>query len=530
MKNINLGKGQSVKLDKLIETRLLVQGASGSGKSTLVRQLLEQTSGKAQQIIIDPEGEFATLRSVGEYLYCAKDGDIPTDPKTAAVLAKRIRQTGVSAIIDIYELKAHQRQEFVAKFLGGMIAAPKKYWRDSLVFVDEAHVLAPQSTRSVSLSEMQDLASRGRKRRLGMIVATQRLSKLHKDVAAECNNRLIGQTGLKIDLRSAADEMGMTYAEAREALLKLDPGQFWAFGPALAPEYTLFNASMPKTVPAGPDTPKITTPPAVAAVIEQLADLPNQAKKEAQTLIDLKKELANVRRENTRLAKEVSIKPKDQAPAVIHCDHVAMMKDIETLAQRILVQVGPAANKLPASKPAKALMTATKHSAPTKQPVNGELNGPEQRILDAIAWMEHIGVTEPEQTAVAFLAGYRYGGGAFNNPRGRLRQTGLIEYVGKQVKLTEAGRDLANFPDIEPTAEGLQNMVMSRLNGPEQRVLQPLLDSYPESISNDNLADAAGYAAGAGSFNNPKGRLRSLGLIDYPQPGHAVARDILFPV
>ncbi len=32
----------------------------------------------------------------------------------------------------------------------------------------------------------------------------------------------------------------------------------------------------------------------------------------------------------------------------------------------------------------------------------------------------------------------------------------------------------------------------------------------------------------AGSFNNPCGRLRSLGLVDYPEPGYVKAEPVLF--
>lgn len=35
--------------------------------------------------------------------------------------------------------------------------------------------------------------------------------------------------------------------------------------------------------------------------------------------------------------------------------------------------------------------------------------------------------------------------------------------------------------------------------------------------------------AGAGAFNNPRGRLKTLGLIEYPQPGMVRAKDLLFP-
>src|SRR6185436_6331592 len=187
-----------------------------------------------------------------------------------------------------------------------------------------------------------------------------------------------------------------------------------------------------------------------------------------------------------------------------------------------------------AERPAAPPVTRRRVDPPIKREsvaaADGEgLTGPEQRILDAIAWLESIGVDEPEQTAVAFLAGYTYGGGAFNNPRGRLNQRGLLEYRGSErIRLTDAGRELARTPDTPLTTADLHERVLARLPGPEQRLLKPLLDAYPQAMSNEELAEAANYTAGAGAFNNPRGRLRSLGLIEYPRAGYVVARSILF--
>jgi hypothetical protein len=69
---------------------------------------------------------------------------------------------------------------------------------------------------------------------------------------------------------------------------------------------------------------------------------------------------------------------------------------------------------------------------------------------------------------------------------------------------------------------------MDRLPNPAQRILQPLLEAYPEALTNEELAKRARYAMGKGAFNNPKGRLRTLGLIEYPEPGKAVASSVLF--
>src|SRR3546814_5202518 len=66
-----------------------------------------------------------------------------------------------------------------------------------------------RETRKASLETMRDLMCRGRKRGLAGIIATQRLSKLDKNVAAEASNFLLGRTFLDIDINRAADLLGM---------------------------------------------------------------------------------------------------------------------------------------------------------------------------------------------------------------------------------------------------------------------------------------------------------------------------------
>jgi DNA helicase HerA-like ATPase len=63
--------------------------------------------------------------------------------------------------------------------------------------------------RKVSLGAMTNLMSRGRKRGLAGVIATQRLAKLAKNVAAEASNFLMGRTFLDIDMARAADLLGM---------------------------------------------------------------------------------------------------------------------------------------------------------------------------------------------------------------------------------------------------------------------------------------------------------------------------------
>src|SRR5439155_22756441 len=209
---------------------------SGGGKSWLLRRILEQSHGKVQQIVIDLEGEFATLRERYDYVLAGKDGDTPADPRSAGLLAKKLLELNVSAIIDLYELHLQERKHFVRLFLESMINAPKTLWHPCLVVIDEAHKFCPEKEQSEASSAVIDLATLGRKRGYCAILATQRLSKLHKDAAAECNNKLIGRTNLDVDMKRASEELGFTSKDKMMALRHLEAGAFFAFGPAISQE------------------------------------------------------------------------------------------------------------------------------------------------------------------------------------------------------------------------------------------------------------------------------------------------------
>lgn len=114
----------------------------------------------------------------------------------------------------------------------------------------------------------------------------------------------------------------------------------------------------------------------------------------------------------------------------------------------------------------------------------------------------------------------------------RLRAAELIDYpTAGAAALTDTGRALATPADIERTTEGLHRAVFARLADPEQRVLAGIIADWPDAISKQEAGTRAGYTVGdkvGGTFANILGRLRSLGLIDYPQAGFVVATDVLF--
>ncbi len=134
------GRPLGFHLPTLIESRMLVQANSGAGKSWTIRRLLEQSHGHVQQIVLDLEGEFSTLREKFDYIVVGKDGDTPADPLSAKLLAKRLLELQVSAICDLYELKAAERIRFVRFFLESLMMARRELWHPVLVIVDPARM------------------------------------------------------------------------------------------------------------------------------------------------------------------------------------------------------------------------------------------------------------------------------------------------------------------------------------------------------------------------------------------------------
>ncbi len=230
------GQGICVDVEELLATRLLVQGNSGSGKSHLLRRLLEQTAGLVQQVVIDPEGDFTSLADAFDHIVI--DGAAHSVREIEA-LAGRVRQHRVSVVLALDELEVEQQIRCAALFLSALFDAPREHWYPALVVVDEAQMFAPaaagemaEDTRRMTLSAMTNLMCRGRKRGLAGIVATQRLAKLAKNVAAEASNFLMGRTFLDIDMVRAADLLGMERRQA-ERIRELDRGHFLALGPAI---------------------------------------------------------------------------------------------------------------------------------------------------------------------------------------------------------------------------------------------------------------------------------------------------------
>lgn len=329
--NVNIGTTATgdltVDIPVLLRTRLLVQANSGGGKGWLLRRFAEQIFGRVPTLILDPEGEFATLREKFDFVLVGKGGETAADPRSAELVARKLLELRASAVVDLYDLKPSVRHQYVRLFLEAVMNAPKNLWRPTVIIVDEAHKFCPE--RSAGESEaseaMIDLATAGRKRGFCAVFATQRLGKLRKDASAELLNRLVGPTFEDVDLDRAADILSVNRADktAFFAEMKLlEPGNFWALGRALAKTRTLVKVGKVETSHPDVSSGRYTAepPPApekIKALLPKLADLPKAAEERARTL-------EAVQQENRELKRQLR-----ERPAATDRDPEALKKTVD---------------------------------------------------------------------------------------------------------------------------------------------------------------------------------------------------------
>jgi len=266
-------------LPTLIETRAIIQANSGGGKSWAIRRILEESHGKVQQIVIDVEGSFRSLREKLDYVLLGAqtdEVDYPITPENAALLATTLLEARTSVIIDLYEYRPAVRQQIVRHFLDALINAPKEVWHDCLIVLDEAHVFCPEQRTTEAKDAVEALCSRGRARGFCAILATQRISKLDKDAVAECNNKLIGRTSLDLDRKRSNAEL--EFPAQSPDLKRLAPGEFYVFGPAISQEVQKVTIGPVQTThPKAGSRRLMSSPPPpenLRAVLEMLRVLP----------------------------------------------------------------------------------------------------------------------------------------------------------------------------------------------------------------------------------------------------------------
>lgn len=555
---------------------IAILATRGAGKSYTSAVLAEELrAAEVQTIIIDPTGVYWGLRSSAKgtgdglpiIVLGGAHGDVPLAETAGKLIADLVVDTGQSLVLDLSDFESDGAQcRFMTDFAERLYRRKARTRTTLHLIVDEADEFAPQrpqKNEARMVGAMAKLVRRGRSRGIGLTLITQRSAALNKNLLDLVETLLLmrmlgprdrdaaagwishknlhdekgvlsslpalptGTAWVWSPLRNVLQKVAMRRIETFDSYVTPKPGEVRAEPKALA---TVDLDKLGEQIKATAEKAKADDP---AALRRRIAELEAQAK--ARTPDQFEIEDARRAGFQSGLA---------EGKRLTAAGMRSYFERLNTLASALTEHVQGGVSDLgkvasaPAkpAQPAPPVVTQSHPKRDTRPPltsrntVRGDtISGPQQRILDALAWWESAKVPCPSRVQVAVVARYAPNGGSFQNPLGGLRSAGLVEYPsGGTVRMTDAGRALSTPPLSPVSTADLHAMVRAILNGPQWRILEPLLNAYPDDMTRDDLAAAANYEVGGGSFQNPLGSLRTLGLVDYPSPGRVVAQSVMF--
>jgi len=211
--------------------RTCVLGASGSGKSYAVAVVCEELcKNNVPFALIDTEGEYSGLKEKYEAIWLGDDErcDLKLGSTEIEEVARQAPEVA-PLIIDLSE--SDKPRELVDRFLSELYRVVSQKREPYLVVLEEADRFVPQQGERLSI--FNEIARRGRKRGIGLMVCSQRPSLVDKNILSQCGNQLIGRLIIQNDLKSVSQFFSGRGLPRQ--LTSLRPGQFYAMG-GLSPE------------------------------------------------------------------------------------------------------------------------------------------------------------------------------------------------------------------------------------------------------------------------------------------------------
>lgn len=432
------------------------------------------------------------------------------------------------------------------------------------------------------LNRVKEIAARGRMRGFRCWPITQRPAKLHKDVLSQADTLIAMQLTSSQD-RGAIEgwigdqgdkDVGKTILASLPSL-KLGQGVLWSprIGVLEATHFPLpatYDSS--RTPEYGEKATSVELKPIdLGALREKMGKVEAEAK--AKDPVELRKEIARLKAELAKkpvapAAAPINAKPEQIEAArkrgwdargredrdllkaaligaknthrrlgVIADDCAEMRTQLQDLVTKLEAvpelpaDTAPAPLRQPLATASSSQVgnPSSRSAKPSTDTVADGLSRPQQRILDALAWLEMVGVNQADRVRAAFLADQSHRSSGYEKNVSTLSGRGLISYPGPGLlMLTEEGRGAAHRPDQPPTDAELHASIASKISGPQWALLEQLIAAYPGALTREELANAANVSSASSGFEKNVSTLSGLGFVHYPVKRSVAALPILF--
>ncbi len=244
-----------LKIKDIVASRTYIASETRMGKSWTTRKIVEDVYGHIPIIIIDPEGEYASLRE--KYSFVIIGRDVLLEVETAEFMAEWVLRENVSVIIDTSMVK--DDKDYIDRFLNQFFFLETTARKPYLLIIEEAEdYAAEKGAPGTFLGITAVLARKGGKRGIGVIYVGHRPAWISKGVLSQCPNKAVGKIE-STDFKALEDFARIPH-EIVEKLPNLDKGEFclagdWVDHPTfvkVGSVKTTHLGASPDTIPSSP--------------------------------------------------------------------------------------------------------------------------------------------------------------------------------------------------------------------------------------------------------------------------------------
>lgn len=273
-----------LKVEDVVTGRTFIASITRWGKSWTARKIVESCFGHAGIIILDPEGEYSSLRERFPFLIIGKD--VPLQLETAEFMAEKTLESKISVIIDTSMVEDEETaKQYVNLFLRKFFFLETTQRQPYLVVFEEAEDFAGERGigSQTCLGIMINIVKKGGKRGIGSLFVAHRPAWVSKGVLSQCRNKAL--SAIESTDFKALEEYARVPADVIEKLPTLQKGEFYFVGDWVAAAsfvkvarvLTTHLGSTPGLTPTPPSPKELAN--VIAGLQQKNCDLPLTAQR-----------------------------------------------------------------------------------------------------------------------------------------------------------------------------------------------------------------------------------------------------------